>query len=216
MAKFDAVDRLMTLATEKRADRTPAASSVAPAAGEAAERQAPATSLSTVPIVQQEKAPVAPEDESPTGAARARHLFETLRPFLPAVAGAMRLVDHGAVQALAKILPLLSGGGVAGVLSPKGAVTPAPEPWLPALKELQSSHVATRKDLDALMAQTATTEDLLGRTRTRLERVAAEQSARESELRALSDRVRLLSAGVIILLMLIVALMILLVVMLNK
>jgi hypothetical protein len=128
----------------------------------------------------------------------------------------MRLIDHGAVQALAKLLPLLGGAGVTTVSS-----SPAASPAQQALLEqLQSEHEAARRDLDALAAtvsrHTAAAEDQMGRFRTQMERLVSAQMGRDTELRALSERARLLTAGVIILLMLIVAQMILVVVLVHQ
>ncbi len=218
MAKHEAVDRLMALATEKRADRLPAGTSLAasePATaggGRAGREAAPSVESVTVSGNAPGVSVLAPSAEPPhaSRADRGRQLLQSIRPLLPAVAGAMRLVDHGAVQALARLLPLL-GGGPAGTQKP--ALSPEQEP---VLQELQAAQRGTRQELDALGLRVTTAEEQLARTRTLLERMAAGQSARETELRALTDRVRLLSAALIILLMLIVAAMILAVVLLHR
>jgi hypothetical protein len=204
----------MALATETRADRIPGG----PPAPTAAE-PAPATS-SPVTILPAAGASLTAQPGSqavPTAADRGRQLLQAIRPLLPAAAAAMRLVDHGAVQAVARLLPLL-GGAVAQQSQPalSSEQDKTHEQHLRATNDLQSAHQALRKDLEALTLQLAASDDRLGRTRSHLERLAAEQSARDSDLRALSDRVRLLSAGLIILLMLIVVQMILLIVVLHR
>ena len=229
MAKYEAVDRLMALAMEKRADRMPKEAATASQTAESIEVLGPVRASGDAAakhIVEPEPGagaiPAGPgavalqpaTSASHSAADRGRQFLQAIRPLLPAVASAMRLIDHGAAQTAARLLPLLGGNfGSAGSLPERAA----------AIREQEESHRAQqtlleslRKDVDAANRRLASTEDLLGRTRTQLERLAAEVAGKEGETRALTDWVRLLSAGVIILLMLIVAQMILLVVMLHK
>jgi len=209
MSKYEAVDRLMELASEKRADRVAQGAPAAQAAAEPAAR---------------ETTPAASADQShprngqpPSVAARGRQMFYAIRPLLPAVAGAMRMVDHGAVQAIARFLPLLGGSpGGPPVSAPRRALSPEQEQALEQIPGLQTASESIRRELNALSLRAAAVDDLMGRTRTHLERLLAEQTLKEDELRSLQDRVRVLSAGVIILLMLTIAQMILAVVMLYK
>ena len=205
MAKYDAVDQLMALATEKRADRIAPGAPAAQASAEPAEKTvlAPATKSAS------------PKELGEQPAKSGRQWFDTIRPLLPAVAGAMRLVDHGAVQAMARLLPLLGGVGSSGAAGSAKAADEQ-EQFLSAFAEMQAAQRSTRKEIDALTLRLATTEDVLGRTRTQLERLQADQQTRETEFRSQAEHMRLLSAGLIILLMLIVAQMILLVIMLHK
>ena len=210
MAKYEAVDRLMALAMDKRADRTPdpalpvilAPEGVAPRAGLPAEEEQAAASKS---------ARIDPSVIG-TSAPRGRQLLEAIRPFLPAVAGAMRLVDHGAVQAVARLLPLL--GGVPG--PGQAAAQPAQQAQDRASADQQSLIQGMRREVDALLLRVTGADDAFTRLRTQVERLVAEHSSCDRDIRALGERVRLLSAGLIILLMLIIAQTILLVVLLHK
>jgi hypothetical protein len=211
MSKHEAVDRLMALATEKRADRIPDT----PPALTAIEE--PSSTVTILPAAASSLTAHPGSQAGTTAADRGRQLLQAIRPLLPAVAGAMRMVDHGAVQALARLLPLLSAGAGPQLPPSLGAEQEkAHEEQLRTANDLQSAHQAIRKDVHALTLQLATSDDLLGRTRSQLERLAAEQTARDSDLRALGDRVRLLSAGLIILLMLVVVQMILFIVVLHR
>jgi hypothetical protein len=217
MANYEAVDRLMALATQKRADR------VAPVKGDAAEPAALEI------LIQEEPAPAAKEPvraapkhmsgQAPVHSAldRARQILGALRPMLPAVAGAMRMVDHGAVQALARLLPLLGGTAVLGS-GPETAriLSPEQEQQLRALPELHSANQAARREIADLTLRMAAAEDQLSRARSRMDRMAAEDGLRERELHALLDRVRVLSIGAIVLVLVVVVQTILLVVLLHR
>ncbi len=214
MSKHEAVDRRMALAMEKRADRSPNG----PPALSAIEETRSTGNHDATPPAALDSILTRPEPQTgPTTADRGRQLLQAIRPILPAVAAAMRLIDHGAVQAVARLLPLL--GGSAGFQSQPGLSSEQEKAQMQQLRstnDVQSAQHALRKELQTLILQVATSDDLLGRTRSQLERLAAEQTARDSDLRALGDRVRLLSAGLIILLMLVVVQMILLVVLLHR
>ncbi len=209
MAKYEAVDRLMALAMEKRADRLPDAASPVLLAPEGVAREAPQ-------VVASGSAGI---DPGATGAPapRGRQILDAIRPFLPAVAGAMRLVDHGAVQAVARILPLLGGAPAPQAGGPtKAGAPPVQEVLDRAFADQQGLMQAMRKEVDALTLRLTGADDAFGRLRSQVERLAADQSSRDREIRALADRVRLLSAGLIILLMLIIVQMILLVVLRHR
>ncbi len=206
MPKYDAVDRLMALATEKRADRMPTV---------------PATEASLAAPARANALPelIAPASTAaPTAGDRGRRLLKAIQPILPAVAGAMRLVDHGGVQAVARLLPLLSGGIGSVVLGAKASPPPPVQeaPWRQELATLRTASEEQRRQLDALQLQAAASEDELRRSRTQLERLDAELDGKRTELRAVADRVRMLAAATIILFMLVIAQMILLVVMFHR
>ena len=229
MAKHEAVDRLMALATEKRADRVAPGAPIVPTASERIESvpevlAAEETPLATEAAASRTTLPddrVRPQREhaGPSAADRGRQLLQSIRPLLPAVAGAMRMVDHGAVQAIARLLPLLGGGlGLPAPTARPQTATPSleQEQFVRGVLGLEAEQQRARKDLDALALRAAEADDQLKRLRTQAERAVADQAATANDLRAMGERVRLLTAGTIILLMLVIAEMILLVVALHR
>ncbi|HEY0786533.1 MAG TPA: hypothetical protein VGD62_11720 [Acidobacteriaceae bacterium] len=226
MAKHEAVERLMEMASGKRADRVPdlpreaaavpgaagglleedSPASLAPPAASMARGPLPADAARTV-VLSPDKA-----ERRPRAADRGMQFLQAVRPLLPAVAGAMRMVDHGAVQAIARLLPLLGG-------APRPAPTaPAAEPQAlhQRLLATETAHQQTHQQVQALMLELAVQEDEVRRLRTHLERVSAAQSAAEHETERVADRLRLVTAGTIILLMLLISQMVLLVVLFHK
>jgi hypothetical protein len=144
--------------------------------------------------------------------------MQAIRPLLPAIAGAMRLIDHGAVQAAARLLPLLGGspGPSAPSAAAVAATNAAQEQFTRGALELEAAHAEVRQQLSALELKAIATEEQIGRLRTQLERLSSEQLATRTESHRLSDRVRLLTAGTIILLMLVIAQTILLAVTFHR
>ena len=243
MAKYDAVDQLMRMATDK--PKQPEARRDLSEAGEAnAATVLEARVTATEPglperAVAGPKPPPAnlaePDRAAPFAAARDRHLtaaidaplnketalaqphvsagergrqlLGALRPFLPVVGGALRMVDHGAVQAVARLLPLLGGMGAAvGTREVAEALNkPAPEPPL-----LEKRYTQMAEELQHLQAKTVTLEGQMKRLRDSLDRTITEQGSQAHRMLGLGDRSRLLTAAVIILFMLVAAEMILL------
>ena len=170
MAKHEAVDRLMALATEKRADRIPSGAPVTPgaaaasasdasAAGEILPPQEARVAETSTGIAQP---PVVKERTGPTAGERGRQILQSIRPLLPAVAGAMRLVDHGVVQAVARLLTLLGGNlGSLGLPAPtaKQAAASPPsleqEQFIRGVLTLEAEQHQARRDLDARLLQVA-------------------------------------------------------------
>jgi hypothetical protein len=222
MAKFEAVDRLMDMAMEKRADRVPGGTLPEPAASESAAPESSSVGLSAghiQTVTEKGGSARAKPSAGPAGstsADRGRQFLHSLRPLLPAVAGAMRLVDHGAVQALAHLLPLLGGSAQLQPAAPSAQEQEAREQWLRFAAELQAAQQTIRKELQDLTLKAASQDERLGRIRTQLDRMVSEQSTRDTEVRGLADRVRLLSAGMVVLVMLTVAQLILFLVMFYK
>ncbi len=215
--KYDAVDRLMAMATDERADR-PAMARVPVPVPEPASAQTALRAPSVGAGYPQEAA--GEQGEPKTAVERGRQLWNAVRPLLPMVAGAMRMVDHGAVQALARLLPLVGGGafGLSAGEDENAAASrlAAEEQAERALRALQAAQQATRSDLDLLRDRASEADAQISKLRLQNERAAADTEARTQEVRALNDRVRLLTAGTIILLMLVVAQMILLVVIFHR
>ncbi len=190
MAKYDAVDRLMKMATEK-----PAKASAAQSRGERdAEAVLEAQVAGAEPLPQAGTVPtpgspaLAVPEMSPSE--RGRQILGALRPFLPAVGGALRLVDHGAVQAVARLLPML------GNLGSSQSASPAAPPEVIRHSEKQQS--AFQEQLAGYRARLENAEEQMRRMRETLERTVAEQGSLTHKGSQLADRTRLLTAAVVI------------------
>lgn len=224
MSKYDSVDRLMEMATEKAV---------------------PAKSLHPQPVIEERDAEtvlaqqmMATEAELPkpadldrepktelgppkmTRGERGRQLLGALRPFLPVVGGALRMIDHGAVQAVARLLPLL--GGAAGASVPGGggpaanSAAEAHEQLAKMLTAFDQQQLAIAEELKSYKQRIGILDDQLRRTRESLERTAGEQNAQSNTLRLLGDRSKLLTAGLVILLMLVITQMVLFVIYMHR
>ncbi len=152
---------------------------------------------------------------------RGRALFQAVRPFLPAVGGALRRVPHPAGRVAADLLPWLGNMG-AMVADRMGSRLPTGTAALPEgpvalhavasdarMAQLAGQWKESRERLDAV-------EEQLRRTREALERTVAEQGTLAHQAHGLTDRVRLLTACVLILLMLVAAQIVLLAVYLHR
>ena len=241
MGKHDAVDRLMSLANEKvtpsREPATPSAraaetdgeagaatdaEAVLEARVVATERGAQGVQAPTMHRTTAESAapgalsaaatPVAlARPQVPMGD-RGRQLLSALRPFLPVVGGALRMVDHGAVQAVARLLPLLGGAAASPAADAGAEKTPLAE-LLTGFDERQSGMA---EELKNAKQRIETHEEQLRRVRETVERTVVEQGSLAHLIHQLTDRSRLLTAAVIILLMLVVAQMVLLAIFLHR
>ncbi len=244
MAKYDSVDRLMDLATNKavpRTERNPAEDALGetivpsetPAATDAVEPgmdPLAASVMATEPGLPRQEATVhQPESQRSTAlgqpritpAERGRQLLSALRPFLPAVGGALRLVDHGAAQAAARLLPMLGG-----ISFPAAGPAPAAQANAPTqedgarLSELLLSMDKRQRDTVEELKKTRAALDLaeeqIRRLREGLERTVAEQGALSHLTHQLADRSRVLTAASVILFMLVVAEVVLLAIFLHR
>lgn len=212
MAKYDAVDRLMEQASE------PARTRESDATAEAVlESQVSASEPLPPPVP-------ASVSESSQGALpmsalskreRGRNILGSLRPLLPAVSGALRLVDHGAVQAIARLLPMLGGFGGPTIDASSLPIEPGTQfAELLSTLEKRQSELATQ--LEAQREGVAAYDEQLRRIRDSMARVSAEQNAQQNQLASLTDRFRLIAAVVIVLILLVIAEMVLLFVFLHK
>jgi 3-dehydroquinate dehydratase/shikimate dehydrogenase len=148
---------------------------------------------------------------------RGRQLLGALRPFLPVLGGALRMVDHGAVQAVARLLPLFEGAPAGAQRASTPASARADQPALAALLATLEKHDAATTDaLKEQGLRLTAAEDHIKRVRESVERMVAEEGAMSNRLREVTDRARLLTAGVIILFMLAVAEMVLLMIFLHR
>ncbi len=241
MGKYDSVDRLMNLATEKP---TPAPDAIRKSATE--ESINAGRSAETVPVAGPERtlsglerAPelfaaestVSQPDRSHLNSAqssalvrepltpgeRGRQLLGALRPFLPAVGGALRMVDHGAVQAVARLLPLL---GTMGSLPGNAAAANAREQKrageFQAGAAADNRAIALAEELKGYKQRLDAQEEHLRRMRAGLERTVVEQGSLGHLVRQLTERSRRLTAAVVILGMLILAEFVLIVLLLHR
>ncbi len=208
MAKFDAVDRLLRQATERPI----------PSGDDAARKGKTATSGSEtgptpVALAPDEAAQVVALETGPAPHApgeRGRQLLNALRPLLPAMGGALRMVDHGGVQAVARLLPLL------GSLATGSAKPPLVAAQFPAEQggnpEKQN---ALEGEVRLLRQRVEAQDEQLRRVREGLERTVAEQGSLAHLAHRLQDRSRLLTAGLLILLLLVIAQAVLLAIVLR-
>ena len=207
MAKYDAVDRLMRMAAA-----TPAKSGATQmerdaeavleakiAAAEPLPHAAPAPTLQSHAL--------APAGSTP--AERGRQILGALRPFLPAVGSALRLVDHGAVQALARLLPVLGNVGSYGGGVPAPGTTAATLAPAEALAHAEEQQKALLEQLTGFRSRLDSAEEQMRRMRENLERTVAEQGSLAHQAHKSADRIRLLTAAVIILGMMVVAALVL-------
>lgn len=214
MAKFDAVDRLMSLATGAK---TPAKGRTVPsvvaedrleAQVSTSERGVP---VSTTPGI--EPGTTTPVQPQVSAGDRGRQLIGAIRPFLPAVGGALRLVDHGAAQTIARLLPIL---GSFGSSTPNTAGSPPvgtgsatqgggePQSLEALLLGLNQRQVTVTEEMKALGESSSQQGEQLRRIRESQERLSAEQGSLSHLVYQLRDRSRLLTAGIVILLMLVI------------
>jgi hypothetical protein len=130
----------------------------------------------------------------------AGRVFSALRPMLPALTAALRMVDHGAVQAAARLLPLLAG---LGAPTSTGETTNSHALLEAGLRE-------HRKELDELRAELSAAEERLTQLHWKNAQVESEQTMQTLEMGKMIRRVRFLSIAVIFLLPLVSALVLLL------
>ncbi len=222
MAKFDAVDRLMSLATGAK---TPAKEPVVPGAAakdvleaqvSTSERGLPASTAFGV-----EPETATPAHPQVSASDRGRQLIGAVRPFLPAVGGVLRLVDHGAAQTIARLLPILGSFGsstpaavvdnpVAGMggKTQSGGESRSLEALLIGLNQRQ---IAVNEEIKALGENVLQQGEQLRRIRESQERLSAEQGSLSHLVHQMQGRSQLLTAGVVILLILVITLGILMV-----
>ncbi len=250
MGKNDAVDRMMSLATEKVPPSRKAASPGNEAGAGAAQAGAGTAidaravlearvvaSEPAVPAAARERLPVEnslPRKETLTDASlgrprvppgeRGRQLLGALRPFLPAVGGALRMIDHGAAQAAARLLPLLGSVGPAAPAGPSvsplaGHVESRPgEPSALAelLTTLDKRQSGMAETLKAAGLRIDTHDEQIRRVRETAERAVVEQGSLSHRVSQLTDRSRLLTAAVLVLIMLVIVQMVLLFLYLHR
>ena len=132
-----------------------------------------------------------------------------LRPLLPIVSGGLRMVDHGAVQALAQILTLAGGGATAAGASP-AAVEALHEELQQGLAEIQTGHRQLHLQVQDQTVELRRVEDQITMLRQSVERSATEHAELVADVKSLGNLVRTIGAGLAILLVVLISLTILL------
>ena len=121
-----------------------------------------------------------------------------LKPLLPILSGSLRMVDHGAVQALAQLLNLVDGGG-----STSSAVN---EELHSGLAEIQTSHRELRLQVQDQTVEMKRIEEQITLLRRTAEQNATEHTELVEDVKALNNLVRTIGAGLAILLIVLITL----------
>lgn len=127
-----------------------------------------------------------------------------LKPLLPLLSGGLRLVDHGAAQAVAQLLYLAGGAGP--------AQTAAEEELQEGLAGIQSSHRDLRHQVQDQTVELQRIQDQITLLRETVERNAAEHSDLIDKVRSLNHLVLGIGVGLAILLAALIVLVIFLLV----
>lgn len=125
-----------------------------------------------------------------------------LKPFLPILSGGLRMVDHGAVQALSHVITLAAGTGATSSAAQKEHDQ--------ALAEIQSTHRELHLQVQDQTVEMQRIEDQLLILRQTAERNASEHAKLVKNVAALGNLVRLIGAGLAVLLIILITLIILL------
>jgi hypothetical protein len=121
-----------------------------------------------------------------------------LKPLLPILSGSLRMVDHGAVQALAHLLHLASGASA--------SQTAAQEELHQAIAEIQSGHRELHLQVQDQTVEMQRIKDQITLLRQSTERNATEHAELVENVRSLSNLVRIIGAGLAILLVILITL----------
>jgi ABC-type transporter Mla subunit MlaD len=144
-----------------------------------------------------EKAQLPAPEESKPRVSFAQKLGK-LKPLLPILSGGLRMIDHGAVQALAQVLNVIGGTGP--------AQTAAHEELEHALAEMDASHRELRLTVQDQSVELKRIEDQLALVRQTAERSATAHEELAEDVKSLSNLVRTVGAGLAILLILLIIL----------
>ncbi len=121
-----------------------------------------------------------------------------LKPLLPILSGGLRMVDHGAVQALAQLLNFVDGGSV--------GQSAAQEELHQGLTEIQTSHRELRLQVHDQTVEMKRIEDQMVLLRQTVERNATEHAELVEDVKSLGNLVRTMGAGLAILLIVLIVL----------
>ena len=121
-----------------------------------------------------------------------------LKPFLPILSGGLRMIDHGAVQAVAQLLNFVDGGSV--------GQSAAQEELNQGLTEIQTSHRELRLQVQDQTVEMKRIEDQIVLLRQTAERNATEHAQLVEDVKSLGNLVRTMGAGLAILLIVLIVL----------
>ncbi len=121
-----------------------------------------------------------------------------LKPLLPILSGGLRMVDHGAVQALAQLLSMASGAG--------GSQVAVQEELHHGLAEIQTSHRELHLQVQDQTVEMQRIKDQITLLRQTVERNATDHAEAAKNVRSLSNLVRVIGAGLAILLVILITL----------
>ena len=121
-----------------------------------------------------------------------------LKPLLPILAGGLRMVDHGAVQAIAHLIHLANGNEAA-----QAAVN---DELHQGLTEIQTNHREMMLQVQDQTIGMKRVEEQIVRLRETVERTATEHTELVADMKSLGNLVRSIGAGVAILLVVLIIL----------
>ena len=121
-----------------------------------------------------------------------------LKPLLPILSGGLRMVDHGAVQALAQLLSVAGGAGASQVA--------VQEELHQGLEEIQTSHRELHLQVQDQTVEMQRIKDQITLLRQTVERNATDHAELVENVRSLSNLVRTIGAGLAILLVILITL----------
>jgi hypothetical protein len=121
-----------------------------------------------------------------------------LKPLLPILSGGLRMVDHGAVQALAHLLNVASGAGASQMA--------VQEELHQGLEEIQTSHRELHLQVQDQTVEMQRIKDQITLLRQTIERNDTEHAELVDNVRSLRNLVRFVGAGLAILLVILIAL----------
>jgi hypothetical protein len=121
-----------------------------------------------------------------------------LKPLLPILAGGLRMVDHGAVQAIAQLLHSVDGSNA--------AQSAAHEELHQGLAEIQTGHRELRLQVQDQTVAMKRIEEQTVRLRETSERNATEHAELVEDVKSLGNLVRSIGAGIAILLIVLIIL----------
>jgi hypothetical protein len=121
-----------------------------------------------------------------------------LKPLLPILSGGLRMVDHGAVQAVAQLLNFVDGSSAAQAA--------AHEDLHHGLAEIQTSHRELRLQVQDQTVEMKRIEEQIMLLRQTAERNASEHSELVEDVKSLGNLVRSIGAALAILLVVLITL----------
>lgn len=121
-----------------------------------------------------------------------------LKPLLPVLSSGLRMVDHGAVQALAQLLHIVDGGSATQSV--------AAEELHHSLAEIEANHRELRLQVQDQTVEMKRIEEQLTLLRQSAERTATEHAELVEDVKSLGNLVRTIGAGLAILLIVLITL----------